>query len=263
MDKTESTMFGGVCQSGARARVGRVGGWAAIVLVAGFFLSGCSSQVAVDEAPTVTVQIDAAEKETIQRKVIADASLYPLNQAAIVAKVNAPVSKFYVDRGSKVRAGQLLAELENKDLAATVIENQGGYDQAQAAYQVAVQKAEQDLKLAKDVLDGAQKVYESRQNLYKQGAVSAKDVDDARVSLTQAQNQSEAAQKQLDLKAAAGNVTAAKGRTESATAQPDYTKIVSPIDGMVTDRPIYPGETAASGTPILTVMDLSAIVARA
>ena len=42
-----------------------------------------------------------------------------------------------------------------------------------------------------------------------------------------------------------------------------YTKIISPIDGVVTDRPFYPGETRAARTPLITVMDLSQIVARA
>jgi len=241
----------------------RMPGRVAVVIVAGIFLSGCAPKEAAEEAPTVTVQVGAAENETIQRKVIADATLYPLNQAAIVPKISAPVSKFYVQRGSKVRAGQLLAELENQDLAGAVTENQGGYDQAQAAYQAAVQKAEHDLKLSKEVLDSAQKVYESRQNLYKQGAVSAKDLDDAQVSLTTAQNQYQAAQKEMDLKEAEGQLTAAKGRTESASAQLAYTKIVSPIDGVVTDRPVNVGETPASGSPILTVMDLSSIIARA
>ena len=40
-------------------------------------------------------------------------------------------------------------------------------------------------------------------------------------------------------------------------------RITSPIDGVVTDRPLYAGETVASGSPIITVMDLSQIVARA
>ena len=42
-----------------------------------------------------------------------------------------------------------------------------------------------------------------------------------------------------------------------------YSEIRSPIDGVVTDRPLYPGETAAAGTPLLTVMDTSQVVARA
>jgi RND family efflux transporter MFP subunit len=112
-------------------------------------------------------------------------------------------------------------------------------------------------------LDAAQKLYDGRANLLKQGAVSAKDVEDARISLTQAQNQYNTAQKQYDLKVAEAQLTAAKGKAASAEAQLNYAKITSPIDGVVTDRPFYAGETAPSGQPILTVMDISQIVARA
>lgn len=226
-------------------------------------LSGCSPKAAPVETPTVTVQVDAAENGTIQRKVNAEAILFPLDQAAIVPKITAPVIKFYVDKGSPVRAGQLLAELENRDLNAAAAESAGGYQQADASYQQAVQKAAQDLRLSKEQMDAAQRLYDNRQNLLKEGAASAKDVDDASVALTQAKNQYEAAQKQLDLKAAEGGLSAAKGKNAGVEAQLSYTRVVSPIDGIVADRPIYPGETAPSGSPIITVMNLSQVVARA
>jgi len=244
------------------------GAAAAIVAVAATFavtlLGGCnSSKAAEPEAPTVSVQVGPATVTKIQRKVIAEAVLYPKDQAAIVPKINAPVKKFYVQRGSVVHAGQLLAELENQDLQGAVTENRGGYEQAEATYQSQLHKAEQDLRLAKEVLDAQQRLYDSRQALLKQGAASGKDVDDAQVALTQARNQYEVAQKQLDVKAAQGQLTAAKGKTESAAAQLSYSKITSPISGVVTDRPLYPGEMAASGSPIITVMDISAVIARA
>src|SRR5581483_6399428 len=40
-------------------------------------------------------------------------------------------------------------------------------------------------------------------------------------------------------------------------------EIRSPINGVVTDRPLYPGEMATAGTPLLTVMDVSEVIARA
>lgn len=229
----------------------------------GLLLFGCSSKDAGDEAPTVTVQVAAAENTAIESQVSADAVLYPINQAAIVPKVSSPVKRFYVDRGTKVHAGQLLAELESGDLAGAVTENEGGYQQAEANYQTAVQNATQNLTLTKQQLDAQQKIYDSRVALFAQGAVSAKDVQDAKISLTQAQNQYDLAQKQGDLKAAEGQLTAAKGRNSSAAAQLSYTRVTSPIDGVITDRPVYPGEMAPSGSPILTVMDLSQVVARA
>ncbi len=112
-------------------------------------------------------------------------------------------------------------------------------------------------------MDAAQRLYNSRETLFKQGAVSAKDVEDARIALTQAQDQYEVAQKQYDLKAAEGQLMSAKAKASGAEAQLSYTKIVSPINGVVTDRPFYAGETAPAGAPILTVMDLSQVVARA
>jgi HlyD family secretion protein len=241
----------------------RLGTLMGVALAAGFLMSGCKPAEPSEEAPTVTVQVGAAESEPIQLKVIADAVLYPRDQAAIVPKVVAPIKKFYVNRGSRVKAGQLLAELENQDLAGAHQKSQGTYQQAQATYDMEVQKVAQDAKLAKETLDSAQKLYDSRQKLYKEGATSAKDVEDAGVALTQARNAYELAQKQFDLKVAEGQVNSAKGDLASAAAQVSYTKIESPIDGVVTDRPNYVGETPATGAPLITVMDTSQVVARA
>jgi multidrug efflux pump subunit AcrA (membrane-fusion protein) len=232
-------------------------------MAAGILFSGCGSKETAEATPTVTVQVDAAEKEPIQRKVVTDAVLYPRDQAAIVPKVVSSIKKWYVDKGSHVKAGQLLGELENQDLTGAQMKSQGGYAQAQVTYQMQVQKGAQDLKFAKQTLDSAQKFYDGRAALYKDGAVSAKDLDDASVALSQAKNTYDLAQKQFDLKVAEEQLNAAKGDTANANAQLSYTKITSPIDGVVTDRPNYPGETPATGTPIITIMDLSQIVARA
>jgi HlyD family secretion protein len=224
--------------------------------------TGCSSEEAGNETPTVTVQAATAAVQPIQQVVNADAVIFPRDQAAIVPQVSAPVKKFYVNRGSRVHSGQLLAELESESLAGAYEENQGGYQEAQTNYETALEKANQDLTLAKQQLSAAEKVYDSREYLLKQGAISSKDVEDARISLTQAQDQYELAQKQYDLKIAQAQLSAAKAKAASAKAELDYAKITSPIDGVVTDRPYYAGETPPAGSPILTVMDLSQIVAR-
>jgi HlyD family secretion protein len=243
-----------------------LGRWArtlAILVAAGSLFSGCGTKEVAEASPTVTVQVDAAEKGPIQRRVVTDAVLYPRDQAAIVPKVVSPVKKWYVERGSHVKAGQLLVELENQDLTGALLKSKGGSEQAQITYEMQVQKSAQDLKFAKQSLDSAQKLYESRVALYKEGAVSAKDLDDASVALSQAKNTYDLTQKQYDLKTAEGALNAAKGDTASAEAQVSYSKITSPIDGVVTDRPFYAGETPGTGLPIVTVMDLSQIVARA
>src|SRR5206468_6873229 len=138
----------------------------------------------------VTVDVAPVLSTSISLKVTSDALLYPLQQASIIPKTSAPVKKFYVDRGARVRAGQLLAELENRDLTAAVAETQAAYEQAEANYQTVLratgpeeaQKSEIDVRTAKEVMDQQQKLYESRQALYKEGAISQKDVNDAQVT---------------------------------------------------------------------------------
>lgn len=240
--------------------------WAALLvlgLLGGMLLSGCSNNEASEAAPTVTVQVGAAENRPIKREIVADAVLYPKDQVSFVPRISAPVEKFYVGKGSPVHAGQLLAELQSPDLASAVTDSNAASQQAEIGYQTAAQKSQQELRLAKQEMDAAQKLYDSREALLKQGAASAKDTEDARIALMQAQDGYDTAQKEFDLKNAEAQRTSAKAKASEAEIQLSYTKIVSPINGVVTDRPVNTGEMAASGAPILTVMDLSQIVARA
>ncbi len=69
--------------------------------------------------------------------------------------------------------------------------------------------------------------------------------------------------KPQELKAAAGQLESAKGKYLAAQAQLSYSEIRSPINGVITDRPLYPGEMAAAGAPLLTVMDISSVIAKA
>src|SRR5207247_4519696 len=68
-------------------------------------------------APVVPVQVAPAIRGSIRQIVTADAVLYPRDQANIMPKISAPIRRFLVNRGDHVRQGQLLAELENRDLA--------------------------------------------------------------------------------------------------------------------------------------------------
>src|SRR5271157_3677558 len=97
----------------------------AILLAA--LLAACKKNA--EDQPIVSVQAAKVEKTKLVRSVQADAVLFPLKQAAMVPKVAAPIAKWYVQRGDKVKKGQLLGELENADLAASVAENQGNMDQ--------------------------------------------------------------------------------------------------------------------------------------
>jgi HlyD family secretion protein len=234
-----------------------------------------------EEAPEVTVQAAPAATADISRVVNTEGIIFPVAQSAITPKINAPVKKFYVVRGEKVKQGQLLATLENRDLSAAALDNKGAYEQAEAAYSTSIgatlpeenAKAELDVQTAQQELDAQQKLYNSRQDLFKQGALPRKDLDAAAVSLAQAKSAYNIAKKHLDglnavgkqgaIKTANGQLTSAKGKLLNSEAQLSYSEVRSPIAGFITDRPLYPGEMASTAAPLLTVMDISQVIAKA
>jgi len=227
------------------------------------------------------VQAEHPEQGAIAEQITADAVLTPLAQAAIEPKITAPVKRFYVQRGARVKAGELLATLENNDLTAAAMDNKGAYIAAQATFDTTTKaqvpedtlKAESDFAQAKANLDLNQSIVASRKQLFAQGAIPGRDLDTAEASLVQAQAAYDAAKTHLDsvrsvsraaaLEAAQGQLTSAEGKYKGAEAEVNYSEIRSPIDGVVTDRPLFAGETAAAGAPLITVMETSTLIAKA
>ncbi len=136
-----------------------------------------------------------------------------------------------------------------------------------------VVKAQTDAEAARQQLEAAQRALQSRQTLLQQGALARKLVDDQSVVVAQAQAQFQSAQEHLrtlqsigkgeQVKGAEAQVETARAQLQSAQAQLAYSEVHSPIAGIVADRPLYAGEVAQPGTPLLTVMDISSVVARA
>jgi len=249
---------------------------AAILCIA----TGCSKDEKEKE-PVVSVQTTPAQRAPISQVISAEAVVYPLEQATVAPKISSTIKKFHVQRGARVKKGQLLAELENKDLSAAAESSKGDFEQADANYVTIVdaslpqqiQKAQLDAVAAKSNFDAQQKVYESRKELFQQGAIPRKDMDSAEVAFLQARSQNEQAQKQLadlqrvgkeqTLKSAQGSRASAEGRMKGAEALLSYSRIISPIDGVVTDRPLYEGDVAIANQPLLTVMNTSRLIAKA
>ena len=256
--------------------------WLAAALIAPLVLgvSGCKN--AADNSPPVAVAVKAQHPEIgpISEEIAADAILAPLSQAALAPKISAPVREFYVQRGAHVHKGELLASLEDRDLTGSALDSKGSLSAAEAAYETAVhatipeedQRAQLDVDQAKANLDVARRTADERKRLLDQGAIAGRDVDTAIAAQVQAQATYDMAVKHLhsvdqtiriaNAKTAEGQLTSAKGRYESAEALVSYSALRSPIDGVVTDRPLFAGETAAAGVPVITVMDTSSLLAK-
>ena len=245
-----------------------------------YVASGCGKDEK-EKAPVVSVQTTPARRAPISQVISAEAVVYPLEQATIAPKITSTIKRFHVQRSTRVKKGQLLVELENSDLSGAALASKGDFKQADATYVNTVnaslpqqiQKAELDAAATKAAFDAQQKVYDSRKELFQQGALPRRELDLAEVALLQARSQNEQAQKQLadlrrvgqeqGLKAAQGTRESAQGRMLAAQAQLSYSEIRSPIDGVVTDRPLYEGDLANANQPILIVMNTSRLIAKA
>ncbi|MGB6194313.1 MAG: efflux RND transporter periplasmic adaptor subunit [Terracidiphilus sp.] len=252
----------------------------ALALACTMGFEGCRGSSEGTPQPVVNVEAEHPETGTISEQIIADATLSPLAQAAISPKITAPVRTFYVQRGSKVKKGQLLAVLEDRDLTAQALDNKGQLTAAEAAYNMATKaqvpedfaKAEFDAEQAAAQLRLQEEIVGSRKKLLDQGAIAGRDYDTAVAALAQAQAAYNTAQNHLDaqkrigrdasLRLAQGQLSSARGKYEAAAAQASYAEIHSPISGVVTDRPLFAGETATPGTALITVMDTSSLLAK-
>lgn len=266
-----------------RRRAARIAGYFAL----GLLLAGCGKKADTKEGggeeaePPTPVTVEPVLRGAIDYVVTADAVLYPVNQANVTPKIAAPVKRILVNRGDHVRVGQELAELESADLAAAAEESKHAVAQSQAALELLRgstvrdddSKAQSDIQTARQNLEANKKVYDSRVELQRQGAIAQKMVDDARLAMVLAQTQLEAAQRHMEaisqvgqreaIRGAEAQVNAAKAHVDTLNVQVSYALIKSPIAGMVADRPVYPGEMAQPGTPLISLVDISRLIARA
>jgi multidrug efflux pump subunit AcrA (membrane-fusion protein) len=251
---------------------------AGVALLVGM-AGGCSKEEKEKE-PEVSVQTTPAEKKDISQVISEEAVIFPLQQATVAPKITSTIKQLLVRRGTPVKKGQLLALLENADLSAAALASQGDFQQAEATYATTIgaslpqqiQKIELDAASAKSAFEAQEKIYSSRKELFQKGAIPRRDLDAAEVAFVAARSQNEQTQKQLAdlqrvgkdqaLKSAQAQKLSAEGKYLGAKAQLSYSEIRSPIDGVVTDRPLYVGDLATANQPLLTVMNISKLIAK-
>jgi RND family efflux transporter MFP subunit len=245
-----------------------------------WFAQGCKKTEEATPAALVAVQAEQPKIDDISERIIGDAVLSPLAQAAITPKITAPVKVFYVQRGTKVKEGQLLAILENRDLEGQALDSKGQYTAAQAAFDMQTKaqvledyrKAQLDVEQAKAQLHLQQEIVAARKKLLEEGALAGRDYDTAAAALVQVQAAYDVAENHLAslkkvsqrsaIQQAEGQLSSAKGKYLTAEAQVSYSEIRSPISGVVTDRPFFAGETPAPGSTLMTIMDTSSLLAK-
>ena len=174
-----------------------------------------------------------AKRKTIVEAVEASGTVNPVNTVDIGSQVSGMIKEIYVDYNSKVTKGQLLAQIDPSLFQAQVDKARGDLEAARS------NKAKVEAMMAYD-----KKNYERYKKLYTKNYVAKSEVD-----LAEATYKSDLAQ----IAAAQGTINQAQATLNNNLTNLKYTRIISPVDGIVVSRAVDVGQTVAASfqTPTL------------
>jgi HlyD family secretion protein len=243
--------------------------------------AACGSHEEATLKPVVDVKVAKAEAVDVKITIQAPASVFAREQANISSRLTAPIRKLLVRKGDNVAAGQMLAQLDNRDLIAQRDEAMAAVTDADANLQRIssgtipsdIERARGQAVSAEAALSLAQKVYDRRRQLFEQGAIPQRDLLVSQNELAQANAAAEVAKKSLDLlqnQSRDKDILIAKSKVEQAQArlsfmkaQLEFTEIRSVSTGTITEQFMFAGDMAKPDAPLFTIMDLSIVEARA
>ena len=189
-----------------------------------------------------TIEVVRVVERPVSVTLAMPGELEPYETVAIFPKVTGFVKTIRVDRGSRVRAGELMAQLEAPELLAQRAEAEAKVQAAEAQSSAARAKADADISTFEKLKAAAA----------TPGVVAGNDVVLAQKGVEADQNQMTAAQK---------NVDAARQALSSVTQMEEYLKVTAPFDGVVTERNVHPGALvgpnsgAGASVPLVRVVN--------
>ncbi|MEO7522281.1 MAG: efflux RND transporter periplasmic adaptor subunit [Gemmatimonas sp.] len=205
---------------------------AGALLFVGTLLAGCGAK----KEATPMVGTAVVDRRTIVVDAQSTGAVEPINVIEVKSKASGQITKMPVETGYLVKQGQLLVQIDTRD-----VRNQ--YDQAVA-----------DARSARASLDVALAQKTRSDELFKTRIITTQEFENSQLAHTQAQGAVVRANTNLDL---------AKQRMEDAT-------VVAPVDGTVIEKPVALGQVIASatgsvsgGTILLKMADLSKVRVRA
>lgn len=221
--------------------------WGCLLFPAAGFISGCGSTTKAtdnDAANAPHVAVVKTARHTLTNTLQIAAEFEPFQEINIYAKVSGYIQKLYIDWGTHVSQGQLLAVLEIPEL-----QQQIELDQA------AVRRSEQDLARSNEELSRAESSYKVANLTYTRLA----DVQKTRPELVAQQEIDEAQGKDLEANAGVSaakasvaaseqGLLASKAMLEKDKAVYSYARISAPFDGVITEMDAYTGALLPAGT---------------
>jgi len=220
--------------------------------------------------------ISSGCRDNDQEKIKATGTIEAV-QVRIAPKVSSNVTHIYVDEGNIVIIGDTILILDHSTFDVQLRQAKAGEHLAQAQLDLLLKGArEEDIRSAEEALRQVEANYllaredlRRIRNLYDSLSVSRKQLDDAEARYTVASAQHNAAQQNLEKLrqfSRPEEIRAQQARLEQAIAAVDLAQknindsyIISPVDGVVTNKLVEPGELVRQGVPVAVISKLDTV----
>ncbi len=211
-------------------------------LVSLLVLSGCKEKVTPGVSEVKRQQVTGVKMETISPTEVND---YYETSGTVIAKAVSVVSgrimgtitAVKVREGDKVRAGQLLITIDDRDIRQKVKAASEGYEEAKKG-----------LEAAKENRDLVDTTYRRYKNLYDEKALTGQELDQIDTKKKIAD---------IDLDRAGAAVRRAEAGLREVEVYQGFGRVTAPVAGIVTDKKADAGSMAVPGAPLMSVEDNS------
>jgi multidrug efflux pump subunit AcrA (membrane-fusion protein) len=240
----------------------------AVIGLLALFANACGKrpQASAEKPPVVTgVKVEKVAVSAIDDFYEATGTVRSKTSTVLSSKIMGTVTSVRVREGDRVNAGQTVIEIDNRDAAAQLQKAQAGLRQAQEG----VAEVEQSISAAQSAraaADANKRLTASTltryQSLLERKSVSPQEFDEVKARAQVAEAEADRADKMLQMlaarkKQAQAQIDQARADIASAQVQTGYSRIASPIRGIVTARHTEIGSQATPGAPLLMIEDAS------
>jgi len=210
--------------------------------------------------------VQGAKLETVKTSSVDDyyeavGTVHAKTSSVVAARIMGNITSVRVREGDRVRAGQTLIEIENRDAPVQIQKAQAGVRESNDA----LDEAQRNIRAAESARDAARaneslasSTFNRYQTLFSRQSVSPQEFDEVRTKLEVAKAESERADRMLQATKARqnqtlGRIDQAKADVSNARIYAGYSRLTSPINGVVVSKQADVGSMAMPGVPLLTI----------
>ncbi|MET3289049.1 UNVERIFIED_CONTAM: HlyD family secretion protein [Brevibacillus sp. OAP136] len=253
----------------------------ALILAAVLVTAGCASKEAAGpaEAPAAPtpVQVEAAKMGLVTSEAGFSAKLAPSEEVQVSPKVTGKITTLPVKLGQYVKQGDLLFRLDEQDIQNSIAQAEASYKLSQASLNQAknsssqgLEQAKNSLKQAEQGLSDAQVNLQRMQQLFKEGAISTQQFEQAQTSLNNAQTaydnareSYQSAQQMSNIQVSEASVKQSAVSLQNAREQLANAVVTAPISGYVSSVKGAIGQFASPQGPVVVLVNTNPLIVKA